>query len=231
MATWDKAYLLAALKLLVGRDKLSSDSSMASADYYQFLTEAQAHYYDIYAAQVPYILMGAPTAMATTDSGLTYQFASSVVPLAVEIYDANYRLMKNGPFWDPSSDYVWEGSQIRFPKAVARQGTYYARYITPPGVIDAATDPTLVPSHTRRILIYRAAAEWAARGGLRDPAPFYDLERRAWMGDPNIGDLGILGALKSQMPWMGAAALRGNGGILDGLDTGAGYVRVVGGGG
>ena len=232
MALWDGPDLLARVKLLSARDKLSSDASMTDPNWYSLLTEAQAHWYSVYAAQVPYVLMGAPTALSTSDSGATYTFGSGVTPLAVEVYDANYRLMRPGAFWDATCDYVWEGVRIRFPKAISKPATYRARWIAPPAIIDATpTEPTLVPAHTRILLVYHAVAEWANRGGMRDPAPFWDMERRAWMGDYSIGDVGILGALKQQNFWMGAAAVPGGGGIMDSVSTGAGYTGIGGGGG
>lgn len=217
--------------MLSARNSLSSDASISDATWYSLLTEAQAHWYSVYAAQAPYVLMGAPTALSTADSGATYTFGSSVTPLAVEVYDANYRLMRPGAFWDASADYVWEGVRIRFPKSATRPGTYRARWIAPPAIIDASTDPTLVPEHTRILLVYHAVALWANRGGMRDPSPFWDAERRAWMGNPEIGDLGVLGALKAQNFWMGGAAFAGGGGIMDGVSTGQGYVGIGGGGG
>lgn len=225
MAIWDNADLLARLTLIIGRDKLSSDASMTAPNYYTLLTDAQAHYYNVFAAQVPYVLMGAPAALATADSGVTYTFGSGVTPLAVEVYDASYRLLKPGAFWDPSADYVWEGTLIRFPRAIARQQAYYARWIAPPGIIDASTAPTLVPAHTRLLLVYRAAGEWANRGGMRDPAPFIQMENRYWLGNPETGDLGVLGALKMQNPWLGGAAYTLNQGLFDNVAS-SGYQRV-----
>jgi hypothetical protein len=229
MATWDSADLLARCKRLSNRP--STDVGTADADWYALLTEAQAQWYDTYSAQVPYVLMGSPQTLTTADSGVTYTFPSSVTPLAVELYDGNYRLLKPTTFYDTGGDYVWEGNKIRFPHAEARPDTYYARYITPPDVIDGSTAPVLVPAHHRRLLVYTAVAEWATRLP-RDPSPYYALIQRAWFGNPALGDVGILGALKNQNFFMGGTALStGTGGIMDNVSTGAGYVMVRPGGG
>lgn len=204
---------------------------MTDANFYSLLSEAQAHWYSVYAAQAPYVLMGAPTLLSTADTGLTYTFGSSVTPLAVDVFDGNFRLLRPGATWDATADYIWAGNKIRFPKNIRKPGTYYATWVAPPGIIDATTDPTLVPEHTRILLVYHAVALWATRGGMRDPSPFWDAERRAWMGDPSIGDLGVLGMLKTQNFWQGGAAFAGGGGIMDSVSTGQGYRGIGGGGG
>lgn len=224
MAFGDSADLLARCKRLAQLS--STDTSMADTDWYAYLTEAQAHVYNVWAAHVPWVLMGAPTAMSTADSGATYTFSSSITPLAVEIYDANYNLLKNGAFWDTQAGYVWEGIRIRFPKAVSKIATYYARYITPPGVIAAATEPTLVPTHGRMVLVYHALWLWATMGNLRDPQPFANLEQAFLWGDPARGSVGVLIALKTQNPFAGSAAYQTSSGMLNDVSTGAGYVGM-----
>jgi hypothetical protein len=236
MATWDSADLLLRCQRLwmetANAAAMTSGDASSSVSWYALLTEAQAQWYDTYAAQVPYVLMGSPQTLTTADSGVTYTFPSSVTPLAVELYDGNYRLLKPTAFYDTGGDYVWEGNKIRFPHAEARPDTYYARYITPPDVIDGSTAPTLVPAHHRRLLVYTACATRAGLPNGRDPAPYYALIQRAWFGNPNIGDVGILGALKNQNFFMGGTALStGTGGIMDNVSTGAGYVMVRPGGG
>ena len=231
MAIWDSNDLLARCKRLANRPTV--DESTSDANWFSLLEEAQSHWYNVYSAQCPWILMGAPTLLTSSDSGETYVFldasSNAIAPLAVEVYDTKAgRLLKNGAYWDASADMVWEGVRIRFPRGVTKTFANgpYARYIAPPGTLSAAVEPTLVPKHTRLLLVYRAVAEWANRGGMRDPTPYYDLERRFWMGDFSTGDVGVLGALKTQSPFLGAAAYSSStGGILDGVDNGSSYVR------
>lgn len=230
MATWDSADLLARC---VRHSRVPSTATFpVSTDWYAWLTEAQAQWYDTFSAQVPYILMGAPQTLTTADSGATYTFPSSVTPLAVEVYDGNYRLLKPTAFYDTGGDYVWEGNKIRFPHSEKRPNTYYARYITPPDVIDGSTPPTLVPAHARRLLVFTALHAWASDTAATAPERFERMIQRAWFGNPVVGDVGILGALKNQNFFMGGTALStGTGGIMDNVSTGAGYVVVQPGGG
>lgn len=229
MATWDSADLLLRLRTITNRP--STDESMTDAIGYQLLTEGQAHWTGTVAAQCPWVLMGAPTLLTSSDSGETYPFVdasgNSIAPLAVEVYDTKAgRLLKNGAYWDASADYVWESHRIRFPQGALKTFANgpYARYIVPPVAVSAAVAPTLLPAHARLLVVYRAAALWATRGGMRDPSPYYEAERRFWLGDFSTGDVGLLGALKGQNPFLGGAAYStGVGGILDGVSTGAGH--------
>jgi hypothetical protein len=228
VASFDAADLLARVKVLAQRPV--PDESVPDATWYSLLTEAQAHWTNVFATQVPFVLMSAPVSLTTSDGGFTYQFPNSIYPLAVEVYDTTTpaRLLRPSSYWDSSGDYVWEGHQIRFPQGQANTLAIapVARYIAPPDVIDGSTAPTLMPPHCRLLLVYRAVAEWANRAGSRDPTPFYDMERRFWIGNPQWGDAGVLGALKTQNPFYGGTGLQmGSGGILEGVDTGAGYRR------
>lgn len=232
MATWDAADLLSRLRATVNRP--STDEALTDAVGYSYLSEGQAHWTGVIAAQAPWVLMGAPTLLVSTDSGVTYPFidasSNSIAPLAVEIYDTSAgRLLRPGAYFDASADYVFESRRIRFPQGRAKtfSGGPYARFILPPTAISASIAPTLLPEHGRLLVVYRAAALWASRGGMRDPTPYYEAERRFWMGDFSTGDVGLLGMLKTQNPFLGGGALNGNtGGLLDTVSTGAGYTRL-----
>jgi len=229
MATWDSADLLSRCRLLAARP--TTDTATSDAQWYQMLTEGQAHWTNVFSAQVPWVLMNPPTLLVSTDGGYTYPFPGCVMPLAVEVFDAldTGRILKPSAYWDPNGDYVWEGDHIRFTQGTAQSFANgpYARYVSPPGAIDASTQPSLVPAHCRLLLVYRAVAIWANRGGFRDPSPFYEMERRFWYGDPSSGDIGVLGALKMQNPFYGGTAYQESvGGPLEGVSTGAGY-RVL----
>lgn len=201
---------------------------MADADWYQYLSDGQAHLYNVFASHCPWVLTGAPTLLTSADSGVTYPFANSITPLYVELYDsANGRLLRPGAYFDKSADYVWEGVRIRFPGNISRSYANgpYARYITPPDVIAAATAPTLVPAHARIAIVYHALVLWATMAGLRDARPYQEAEQRFLWGDPQNGTPGVIIALKTQNPFAGAAAYGASSGLLDGLDTGSGYSR------
>jgi len=192
------------------------------------LTDAQTFFYQEFAVHVPWLLMGAMQTLTTSDSGATYVIPSSVTPLAVEIYSsATGNLLRPGPYWDANADYVWEGAKIRIPRGKTKtwSGGPVARYITPSGVIDGSTAPTLTPTHARLLLVYRACATWARRGGMRDPRPFLAAEQELWYGDPNAGRIGLLGALKMQNPFYGSAAYSAGEELtgVEHVDTGSGY--------
>lgn len=230
MALWDNADLLARCKFIAQRP--STDQQMADADWYSLMTESQAHWTNVFATQFPYVLVTAPTALSTADGGLTYTFPGGITPMAVEVYDsASGRILRPGAYWDAACDYVWEGTHIRFP--VNKSRTYssgpVARYISPSSTIDASTQPTLLPAHARLLIVYRAVAYWAERGGLRDPQPFWEMEQRYWIGNPASGDFGLLGMLKNQNPFIGAAAYPAGSGLAwwQTISTGQGYTPYV----
>jgi hypothetical protein len=228
MATWDSADLLSRCKLLAARPTV--DTATSDTQWYSLLTEAQASWYNTFAAQVPWVLMGPPTLLTSTDGGLTFPLPGCVFPLALEVYESiDGRLLKLCSFHDPNGDLVLEGDHLRAPqgKAVTYTNGPYARWANPPDLLDASHAPSLVPPHCRMLLVYRAVAEWANRGGFRDPRPFYEMEQRFWFGNPGMGDVGVLGALKMQSPWLGAAAINESiGGILDNVSTGSGYSPI-----
>jgi hypothetical protein len=182
----------------------------ADADWYAWITEAHAHWVAVIAAQAPWAMTEAPILLTSADSGETYTFAGSISPLTVELYDTkDGRLLAPAGYHNSGGDYVWEGDKIRFPGGVKKTFSNgpYARYITPPTTVDGSTAPTLKPAYARVLLVVpRAVAFWAERGGMRDPTAFYRMETKAWMGDPERGDIGVLGQLKMSNPWLGLSA-------------------------
>ena len=230
MAQWDSAYLLAAVKALAVRP--DTDATMPDASWYLLLELAQSHWTNVLSSQVPWVLMGPPTTLTSADGGVTFTFPGGIQPLAVEVYDATgpARLLRPGAYFDASADYVWEGATIRFPQNLGNTAGFnmVARWVAPPGVLNASNPPTLQPPHARQLLIYRAVAQWASQGGMRDAAPYYELEQKYWLGNPTLGDPGLLGALKLQNSFLGGMAMMTTtGGILDGLDTGTGYRGIL----
>jgi len=209
MAQWDAAMLLARVKVLC--DRPASDQSITDAQLYALLSEAQEYWYTQWAVHAPHVLLTAPTAMTAGTGNLTYTFPSSIRPLYVLIYtSATGDFLRPGSWDDPGADYVWEDDKIRMTRGTARvfpSTVPYARYMAPPGQIDGVpTEPTLKPDHARVLLVYHAAAEWARRGGKRDPGPFERKEHELAWGKDGTGDIGILGALKASNPFKGMEA-------------------------
>ena len=230
MASFDSTDLLARSKRLAQRP--STDQQQSDADWFSFLGESQDHWVGQFALHCPWVLMGAPTQLTSADSNETYTFGTdadgdNLVPLAVVVYaKKDGRILRPGTYWDSAADYVWEGDKIRFARGKTKDFTDgpFARFITPPGEISASIEPTLKPKRARILLVYHAVALWASRGGIRNPQTYFDLEERAWVGRPEIGDYGLLGQLKLQNPFGGLEAFGASSlGILEGVDDGSGY--------
>lgn len=228
---WDSSDVLARVKLYAGLP--TNTEEMADADWFMLMTEAEREWVGTMAAQYPYLMMGAPALMSSEDSGLTYHLTASATPLAIQVFDApNGSLLRPGAFWDSDAGYVWEGERIRFPKNATRTFANgpYARYVAQPtAALSATATMTLKPDYARILVVYRTLAKWASIGNLGDPSVWERRERQAWMGDPQSpGDVGILGALKLQNPFYGAASYS-NAESTTGLDmlrTVAGYTAI-----
>lgn len=228
----DASDLLVRVKLYAARP--ATDESMSDGQWFAILTESEREWVGIMAAQFPNIMMGPPEKMSSPDSGKTYYVSGSATPLAIQVFDGlNGNLILPGTNWDDSSRYLWEGDHIRWPRDASR--TFgdgpYARYVRQPAAaLSAAATMTLKPDYARILLVYRTLAKWASIGDLRDPTVWERKEREAWMGNPsNPADVGILGTLKLQNPFYGAAAYSGSDAWgLDYLHTlnGQGYTAI-----
>ena len=215
MALWDKADLLARCKFYAQRP--ATDESMADADWYSLLTEAQAEVYTMLAGHGVQALYGAPTQMTAAADNKTFTFGQAAGANIVPIGQVEIRRTRTGPLmipcseWESGGDYVFEGDKIRIPSNRTLTPAPYARFITPPEAIDASTDAVLIPRHARILLVFKACEKWARRGGFRDPSYFVDLFNKAWGGDPNVpGDVGLLGMYKTQFGFSGAIGVAGS---------------------
>lgn len=202
MALWDVAWMLQQAKYHFNRP--SSDLGMTDAIWYALFTEGQSKWYNIIATHAPKALYGAPELLTTSDSGATYDFASTPFPGGqIELRASRSgEVLTIGEEWDSGADFTWEGDTLRVPDGQTRTFSAgpYARYVAAPTAIDASTEPTLKPPSARILIVYDALANAAVRMGSHDPATFRDLEQRAAWGDPRSpGDAGIIGALKTQV--------------------------------
>ena len=176
----------------------------APADWYSWLSDAEAHWVPLLAAEYPYFMFGPPTLMTTADGGITFQFPGESAPLAVEVYFSLTGDRMTAGQYASGADYTWEGSQIRMPYNQPQSfsnGAPYARWVASPQAISATVQPTMLPLYTRVLLVDRALIYWATRGGMRDPTPFQQREAQSWAK--------IEESLKNSNPFYGDAANRG----------------------
>lgn len=205
MADWDTADLVARCKRR--RRRPDTDVGVDDEDWYAFLTEAESEWKPVIAQHFPEEMFGAPVQLTTSDE-VVYTFPGvTESPLALVVMDSlnGYPLLP-GPFWSDSNDYVWEGTTIRMCRNQPRSfpNGPYARFVSPPGTIDADTDSTILPARLRALLVEQACALQASAGGYDDPGPYEDRLKQLAFGDPNLGTLGLLGGLKVAH-WMGGS--------------------------
>jgi hypothetical protein len=207
MALWDAADLLDRVKFHANRP--TTDESMTDANWYTLLSDAQQRWMRVMASIVPDSQVGAPVALTEATPGQVWTFP--VTPYGhLEIRHGRAgQLLTVGADYLDSTDLVWELDQVRVPSGRTRTfaSGLYARYVAEPVQISAATAPVLMPPPARVLLVYDAVAQWAERGGHRDPSPFRAKLQAAWAGDPAFpGDVGICGALRTQVHGQGLDA-------------------------
>jgi hypothetical protein len=217
MALYSTAALLAFIKKQARRP--SSDESQSDGEWYAYMSRAQRYWIQVIATVAPEAMMGAPTAMSTSDSGVTYTFATAsadsdpVFPIGhVELYDGvRGVLLRPGTYDDVGCDYVIEGNRVRFPGNVARTfpNGLYARFVDsqPVDIAASSGEPVLKPLNARELIAYRALILWAEEDGGRDPTKWMNREQALWFGNPQLGDMGILGTLRSQHRLAGMQAI------------------------
>lgn len=199
----------------------STDAQMTPAKWYTLLTYAQKHWTNAIASKFPQILYGAPVLLESDDNGETFRLplvsSAEVFPIGLAEVRASRggTLLTLGPEF-ANVDLTPEGTKLRVPHGKTRSfpDGPYMRYVSPAGVINGSTEPTL-PAIAHPLLVFHACWLWAARPPQpTDPGFFKQLEQTAWLGDPHLdGDDGIAGALASQY--------LGQDGAPDGDDSGA----------
>ena len=214
MALYDSADLLQRLRDLLGRP--TTDAIFTDALLYRFLTQAEAEVKSEVATHHPHGMWSAPVIMTTADSKVYTLGGSVTEPLRLLLLESlTGQPLKPGPFWDPESDYVWEGGNtIRI--TAGRTRTFasgpYARVVTAPTTINATTSSTVDPDRLRILLVYKAASFAARRGGgIQEPQYFDDAYDQAAWGTPGTGNVGLLGALKKADVRGGLASIEGGG--------------------
>lgn len=215
MATWDNADLLLRVQNLLSRP--TNDALFTDPKIYSWLTEAEAYWKPIIAAHYPTDMWTAPALMTAVGDGKTFTFPTSAVGmLRLQLMrDSSYDPLKPGAIWDVGSDYILENGLVRIVAGRTMDfpdGAPYVRYIAEPGDIDGSTQSTILPGRLRVLLPY-TAAEVACRTGAAwgDPSYFEERAQNLAWGSPNIGDLGLIGQLKTVDHHGGMAARVGDG--------------------
>ena len=214
MALYDTADLLAKFRLRC--DRPSDDEDLSDSDIYSYLTDAQQTVVSEIAALFPRLLMSAPTLMTSADSGATYTLGNDadgdvIYPFGhAEVYAqaSNGSELYGSTYGAYNGDFVFEGGKIRVPAGNTRTFAAgpYMRYVALPLTIDASTEPILFPKQLRLLILYRALVHWANTGGHRDPRPFEDEYKQAWMG-MNGGYLAMLSTQYRQSPQAAMAGI------------------------
>ena len=151
--------------------------------------------------------MTAPALMTSADSGATYAVGTdaegaTIYPFGhAEVYAqaANGQEMYGSNYASYDGDFVFEGGKIRVPAGNTRTFTSgpYIRYVAlPPQTLSASVSSVLQPKQLRILTVYRALVLWANTGGHRDPRPFEEMYRTAWVGP--LGNAGFLAMLSNQ---------------------------------
>lgn len=193
----------------------ATDEVLTAAILYTFMTEAQSEAVEILAAHVPQALLGDPVALTAVSGNKTFTFGTDTglptsyqnkYPLGhAEIY-ATRASIPDSPLVE-GEDYLLEGDVIRIPNFQARtfaDGGPWARFISPPGVIDAATQPTLVPPFARTLIVAGTCIR-----GCRRMEKDAGVWERYW--DRELAK--ILLALKTQVWTQGGRARTGRSGM------------------
>jgi len=234
VAFYDSADLLLRLKRLLARpsaDEAPPPDATMDITLYACLEEAQLHWTRELATHVPESMYTIEK-LTTADGGVTYDFTAEPLGEYEIRRTPTGALLIPCPEWEQGGDFVPAGQKIRFPGSVTKSFANgpWARYVKMPTLLNAANAPTLLPVHARQLLPPRGAIFFCTRGGLRDPQPFRDIEDEIWYGDPDKGEVGVLGALKTQAFLKGAEAIAGANAAdwWRFIDTGEGYVKGTG---
>lgn len=207
MALYDSADLLTRLRRMLNVP--TTDEWAETDTLYQYLTDAQTYWQRQLSVHVPELVSAAPVQLETSDN-LTFSLPSGAgIPLGrFEVFCGRGLDMqlRRGHSSDLTADfYDVSPTSIRMvgETGSAWSGGLWTRIVPMTGTLDAANEPTIM-YEARELLVPRAAAMMATRGGERDPAPYLSVEQRLAWGDPMTpADTGIIPALKSRVHTFG----------------------------
>ena len=174
MAFYDTADLLARCKRDLNRP--DSDEAITDAHWYAFMSEAQQEAFWYLAGRVPEALVGSPAQLTAAGDNKTFTFGTdvdgaNVVPLALALYRTLAEI-PDAPLVE-GIDFLMEGSRIRIPNDRTMSPAPYGQWVSPPNVINASTEPTLLKP-ARALIASGAVAKAAAKRLKQDPGPYLD---------------------------------------------------------
>lgn len=221
--TYDSPDLLARFKLYA-KFETQGTAPLTDAESYLLLGEGQQEVVLEMAQHVPWAMLSAPTLLTSSDGGVTYGFGTdadgnTITPLAVEVYaQVDGRELYASSYGAVGGDFVIERQRLRMPgnRAYTFSAGPYARWVTVPLVLTAATAPTLQPIEARPLIVFAACRKYARLGGLLDESPFTLEYDDLWLGKPQNGirQGGLRDALKLQYRTRMAPATEGRGGLV-----------------
>lgn len=167
---WTSSYLLSYVKRLTGR---TGTDSITDAQWYTRISEAAMEVYTDIAAICPHVLY--PTAPYDSLPTLTVAADLQTATFGTDALGyAEFPMGKGGVFASlddipnspliPGQDYMNEGTQIRALNNGTLPATLYWYGVAQPDVIDASTEPTLLPEGARELYGIRAAYNFGTEG-------------------------------------------------------------------
>jgi len=181
---------------------------------YQCLGDAQMYWQRQLALHVPELVAGPVVKLVTTDNIIWSLPSSAGIPLGrFEVYDTEWleSSLRRGASNDPSADFHdFSPTQIRVQRFGGIPYGLWARVVPMTDVINDSNQPTIL-FEARELLVPRAAAIMAQRGGERDPSPYLAYEQTLAWGNPlSSGDAGIIGTLKARTQTIGSPSDQGS---------------------
>ena len=163
MSSYDSPDLLAMWNDATGR--VVSGDSITDSQKYARLAKAQNAVVEDIASRHPRCLYptGAIPTLATADQSV-FTFGTGITPMGKTGIFPSLSAIPSNP-WQPGVDYLDEGTQIRIPDNGTYAGTLYWYGITMPADISASQAPGLFPISSRKLIVYRAVADFAAEAG------------------------------------------------------------------
>ena len=142
----------------------TGDSIIDTAKYAR-LAKAQNAVVEDIASRHPRCLYptGAIPTLTTTDQSV-FTFGTGVTPMGKARIYPSLQAIPDSP-WTPGVDYLDEGTQIRIPNNGTYAGPLYWYGITMPADITSTQAPGLFPTSSRKLIVYRAVADFAAEAG------------------------------------------------------------------